>query len=156
MQKPFPTVFAKVIAINCELYIPDDERGINVADYLEKVERLIVFQQISVASDFEVALQAYYEYELSEYQKEQLMLIYSTTRAWLLGYLSGHLIESLESKLTSGRDKKEIVQTFLEAFVKPPPNTENEAKKGLLIEFAKNNQSMQVPKILTPQNDAGE
>jgi len=151
MANPFPTIFARIIATGCELYIPDEDRGQAIEEYLEKVERLIVFQQISIASSFETSLQAYYEYELSDFQKEQLKLIYDTTRAWLLGHLAGHLLDALENKLANGRDKKEIVQTFLEAFV--TPTSTEQKRKGLLVEFADKNGFAKVPKIITPKSE---
>lgn len=158
MSGQLPTIFAKMIGTSCELYIPDEDRNNgNIEEYMEKLERMIVFQQIAIASDFETSLQAYYDFELSEYQKEQLKLIHSTTKSWLLGHLAGHLLNALEDKFCTGRDRREITQTILDNFIKPNPTSTTE-KNGLLIEFTGTAQiGGQVEKLITPVTvDEGE
>ncbi len=153
MGQPFPTIFAKMIGISCELYIPDEDRNNNnMEEYLEKLERMVVFQQISVASDFNTSLQAYYDFELSEHQTEQLSLIHKTTKSWLLGHLAGHLLHALDDKFCTGRDKKEITQTILENFIKPEKSGTPTDKNGLLIEFVGSAQVGvdQIEKLITP------
>lgn len=149
---PFPTIFAKMIGISCELYIPDEERcNDNIEEYMEKLERLVVFQQIAVAADFNTSLQAYYDFELSEHQITQLNLIHTTTKSWLLGHVAGHLLTALDDKFCNGRDKKEITQTLIEHFIKPDGNSSSTEKNGLLIEF--HNAGVKgVEKLITPVN----
>lgn len=138
------------MATSCDLYIPDSELDQDNADEaMEKRERLVIFQQIAVATTFEISLQAYYEYDLTEQQTNHLKLIYDTTKSWLLGHIAGHLLDSLENKFMTGRDKKEVAQTLLESFIKQSSTEEN--KKGLLIKFSGGSNNL--PLIETPTQE---
>lgn len=152
----FPTIFAKMLASSCLLYLPDKEMDTDIDEYLEKRERLITFQQLSLATDFETCLQAYYEFELTEHQIQQLSIIYESTRKWLLGHVAGSLIDSLENGMNTGRDKKEISELLFNSFIQQNKEKKEESQNGLLVKLAYAPENGQLKHLITPTSEKGE
>ncbi len=88
-----PTIFAKSIA---------KEVGLPFSDIDDIGERLRHFQQMSITCEFEDALIAYHGVEVSDIQKDALETIYNSTRPWLLGHVTGVLMNKMsEEKFTT-------------------------------------------------------
>lgn len=133
--KSIPTLFAKLIAESCELYVPDDETRGNEELWQELRDRLSNFQKMAISANFDVSLIAYYGFELDEKQKQCLQIIHQNTKDWLLGHVAEQLLIKLERNSTSGRESAEIAQIITENFTKGKTPSE-EVKRGLIVKLA--------------------
>ena len=93
MPIKLPTCFFISIAKECGL-LEETERQ---DDYFEQMERLKMFQQMSVACDFESSLTSFSDRKLTEEQKEHLAVIHDLTPKWLEGAICGLLIDRSSS-----------------------------------------------------------
>lgn len=139
--RSLPTQFAVILATACDLYVPPEEEQDNQELWLELRDRLINFQKLSLATDFDTAMIAYHEFELSDHQLEQLQIIHSSTEKWLLGHVAEQLLIRLEKSATSQRDAKEIAEIIIQNFGKRDEKEDadkdkKEQRKGLLVRFA--------------------
>ena len=109
-SKVLPTVFAKNICKEVDLLNREDCGP----EFLEQVNRLQQFQQMSISCRFEQAKIAYHGIDLDEQQLKSLKLIYDTTKPWLQGHVVGAILDRINSKTTSNKDFSETVRTILE------------------------------------------
>lgn len=92
----------------------DDEFKSMLKDLSAEMDRLKLFQLISVTGDFDTALTtAFFKVELEDEQTETLKVIHKFTNSWTKGHVVSKLMEELENKL-SGRDKASIADAMVE------------------------------------------
>lgn len=128
----FPTKFAIMVATSCGLFIPDHGAAGREEEWYDLRDRLAEFQKLSMSSDFETCMIAYYGHELSEFQVEKLQFIYEKTKSWLFGEVAEHVFTSIQK--TTGKEAKELTELFLENFIKNKADAKT--KKSLLVRFA--------------------
>lgn len=128
----FPTKFAIMIATSCGLFLPDQAAAGREEEWFDLRDRLAEFQKLSMSSDFETCLIAYYGQELDEVQIEKLQFIFDKTKSWLFGEVAEHVFTSIQK--TTGKEAKELTELFLENFVKNKADAKT--KKSLLVRFA--------------------
>jgi len=87
-----PTKLARRIATKIGLI---SESATNTSAEMDVLRE---FQQIAIASDFEGALIAYVEIDLTPEQLEGLEIIYTSTKPWLMGHLVGEVLTKIEGK----------------------------------------------------------
>lgn len=133
-SKHLPTKFAKNIAIGCDLWIVDAFH--NMEDHIDFEQRLITFQTMAISCSFESSLTAYFGIRLTDQQKEYLKIIYDTTKDWLMGHITGELLEKLSQKTTTGKEAADVAAIMIDNFVKKDSLSDKE-KRGLLVRFSK-------------------
>lgn len=127
----FPTKFAIAIASMCDLFVPPEKESGNEALWFDLRDKLANFQKMSMSTDFEKCLVAYYGMELSEHQLEQLQYIHDNTQTWLLGEVAEHLLSALQK--STGRDAKDLSDALMENFINKKGTTKT--KKSLLVQL---------------------
>ena len=110
----FPTTFAVAVMQEVDLYYGGDIYKLNRADEeyseaMNKHDRLAEFQKFAVLSDFEHALVAYHNIELTEEQKTLLEVVHGHTATFLKGHVVESLIDSLSNKAKNGVDIASLV-----------------------------------------------
>lgn len=131
-NKTFPTKFAVQVALTCDLFVPKELENGNEMLWYELRDKLADFQKMSMSSDFETSLIAYYGYKLSKEQLEKLKFIHENTQKWLMGEVAERVFTAMEK--TQGKDAKELSEIFIENFIKKSNNARN--TKSLLVRFA--------------------
>lgn len=95
INKNIPTIVAVKLAESVKL-VNTLKRGASHKEYVEKMERLSMFQQMSIAVEFEDALIAFTGYQLNKKQTAVLEIIYKTTRPWMLSHVVGVLLDKID------------------------------------------------------------
>lgn len=138
--RSLPTKFAIKLAESACLFVPEDEARDNDELWYDLRDRLVNFQKLALACDFETCMVSYFDIRdnLTEDQLNILKIIHENTKNWLMGHVAEIMLDNLErTSRTNNRDKKEIAEMFLDNFIKPGESeNKNQDKKGLLVRFA--------------------
>lgn len=133
--KSLPTKFAIKLAEYAGLYVPKEEELGNEELWYDLRDRLVSFQKMALATNYEQSLIAYFDMELTDTQKEILQVIHANTKTWLVGHVAEIMLDNLERMArTNNKDKTELAQLFLDNFVKD--NGKQKSKKGLIVQFS--------------------
>ena len=117
----FPTDFAITVASQVDLHCGENENTLRLMESTIRVHedhenaeeikvnvdqhlRLKHFQQMAIACELEDAMVSYHGYEINDEQKQMLELIHKSTRHWLLGAVTGQIIERLKSERIANKD----------------------------------------------------
>jgi len=109
----FPTHFASSLGEECKLLVKH-KRGMDHVKYVKRNIMMQSFQQMAMANPFDECLIAFHGVVLKKKHKENLEIIYKSTRTWTLGRATTILMKKLESPTLSGRDAKELNTAIIE------------------------------------------
>ena len=96
-----PTNFAIKMAVECGLIVDPHTHN---HEYIDQIEKLKMFQQMSIACTFKAALITYHGDKLTEAQMVVLQCIFDSTPDWLRGFMVAETICRIRNSNTSNKD----------------------------------------------------
>lgn len=135
-QELLPTDFAMKLMEKCKfLEIKKSGSDLVKRTILENV--IADFQRLSLCTDFDNALIAFFGHELTGEQKDFLKVVYDSTKPWVMGLTIDACLNAVTFKTLGRNEFAEALKTITEQTAEKKPEGGGKRMNGILVRVSK-------------------